>query len=115
MGERVDTRVSTVSATDRGGRLRELCATTADARRQLAASAPHGPGDLQSRLVAIAHGLSGAEINRRDRASLMVFLDEIGGLVGQLELEREAARARIVALDRHRQAQLSYAKGRRPK
>ena len=43
----------------------------------------------------------------------MVLMDEIGGLVGQLEVEREAARARIAALDRHRQAQLCYAKDSR--
>ena len=116
MGERLGTRAAAAPDTDRGRRLRELCATTADARRRLAAAAavrPHGLGDLQLRLAAIVQGLSQPEIDRRDRASLMALLDEIGGLVGQLELEREAARARIAALDRHRQAQLCYAKGGR--
>ena len=113
MGERAGTRASTAPGTDRGRRLRELCASTADARRRLAAAAPHGLGDLQVRLAAILHGLSQPEIDRRDRASLMVLMDEIGGLVGQLEVEREAARARIAALDRHRQAQFCYAKGSR--
>lgn len=115
MGERAGIRAFAAAGADRGGRLRELGATTADARRRLAAAAPHGPGGLKSLLAAIANGLSQAEIDLRDRAALMVLLDEIGGLVGQLELERESARARIVALDRHRQAQLSYAMGRRPK
>ena len=110
MGERADARASAAPGTDRGRRLRELRAT-ADARRRLAAAAPHGLGDLQVLLAAILHGLSQPEIDRRDRASLMVLMDEIGGLVGQLEVEREAARARIAALDRHRQAQLCYAKG----
>ena len=113
MGERPGTRAFAAPDTDRGRRLRELCATTADARRRLAAAAPHGLGDLQLRLAAIVHGLSQPEIDWRDRASLMVLMDEIGGLVGQLEVEREAARARIAALDRHRQAQLCYAKGSR--
>ena len=113
MGERPGTRASAAPDTDRGRRLRELCATTADARRRLAAAAPHGLGDLQLRLAAIVHGLSQPEIDWRDRASLMVLMDEIGGLVGQLEVEREAARVRIAALDRHRQAQFCYAKGSR--
>ena len=117
MGERPGTRAFAALDTDRGRRLRELCATTADARRRLAAAAaaaaPHGLGDLQVRLTAILHCLSQPEIDWRDRASLMVLMDEIGGLVGQLEVEREAARARIAALDRHRQAQLCYAKGSR--
>lgn len=113
MGERAGTRGSAAPGTDRGRRLRDLCAATADARRRLAAAAPHGLGDLQMRLAAILHGLSQPEIDRRDRASLMVLIDEIAGLVGQLEVEREAVRARIAALDRHRQAQLCYANGSR--
>jgi hypothetical protein len=114
MGERAGTRASAGMGTGPGGRLVELCATAAEARRRLAAAAPHGPGDLQARLGAILAGLGAAQIDARDRAALLALLDEIGGLVGQLELEREAARARLVALDRHRQAQSSYAKGRRP-
>src|SRR5262245_10991898 len=112
MGKPADTRGSQAPGAGRGVRLRELCAVTADLRRRIAAAAPGVPGDLQARLAAIVAGLPEAEIDARDRAPLLALLDEIGGLVGRLELEREAVRARIKALDRHRLAQLSYVGGR---
>lgn len=108
MGERKGMPASVGSRSD--GRLAELCASTADARRRLATVAPQVPGDLHARLAAIVAELTQAQVGPGDRDSLLGLLDEIGGLVGQLELEREAIRARILALDRHRQAQLSYAK-----
>lgn len=95
-----------------GERLRELCASTAELRRQLAAAGPQADATLRARLTALLARLPAAAADPRDQAGFMALLDELAGLVGQLELEREAARARSVALERHRQAQLSYARGR---
>ncbi len=98
-----------------GERLRDLCASTAELRRRLAATAPQTDANLRARLHALVGGLPPLGTVQADRAALMALLDELAGLVGQLELEREAARARIVALDRHRQAQHSYGRGPQPR
>src|SRR5262245_57165811 len=94
MGKRADTLGPEAPGTGRVVQLRELCAVTADLRCRIAATAPGVPGDLEARLAAIGAGLPEAEIDARDRAPLLALLDEIGGLVGQLELEREAAQVR---------------------
>ena len=95
-----------------GARLLDLCAATAELRRRLAATGPRIDAALHARLAALVAGLPEAAAGARDRAALMALLDELAGLVGQLELEREAARSRIAALERHRQAQRSYDGGR---
>lgn len=95
-----------------GARLLDLCASTAELRRRLAAMGPRVDDSLRARLAALVAGLSDAAAGDRDRDALMALLDELAGLVGQLELEREAARARIAALERHRLAQRSYDGGR---
>ena len=95
-----------------GARLLDLCAATGELRRRLAATGPRVDAALRARLAALVAGLPEAAAGARDHAALMALLDELAGLVGQLELESEAARARIAALERHRQAQRSYDGGR---
>ncbi len=56
MGERAGTRAFAESDIDPGGRLRDLCASAADARRRLAAASPDGPVDLVARLAALVDG-----------------------------------------------------------
>ena len=85
----------------RTGGCSDLCASTADARRRLAAASPDGPDDLVARLAALVDGFRSSRSSERPR-----FADGTPGRDRRarrsLELEREAARARIIALDRHR-------------
>ena len=85
-----------------------ICAALAQARRNIAdrRDAPLAP--LRERLAEILT----QPHNRHEDAGLLSLLDEVAGLVGQLELEREDARARLAAFERHRLARQSYALGK---
>ena len=86
----------------------ELCAATADIRRRIAAGVPESLASLQTRLGSILERLSHVDLASRSRAPLLALLDEVSGLVGQLELERAEARARVAAFDHHRRAERRY-------
>lgn len=84
-----------------------LCAELAAARRRIAAGGEAALAGLAARLTAAL------ATDRPDRASpaAVALLDEIAGLIGELEQERAAASARLAALARHRRAGRSYTSG----
>ena len=87
--------------------LMEVCAALAAARQSLAAGCDVPLADLSHRL---AQALA-ADDPQAASPALVAVLDEVMGLVGQLELERGALGSRLAALERHRQARRSYALG----
>ena len=91
---------------DRG--LGPICATLAQARRNIADGRDVPLAPLRERLAAILT----ESPDRHEDAGLLTLLDEVAGLVGQLELEREDARARLAAFERHRLARQSYELGK---
>jgi hypothetical protein len=96
------------------GSLLGACVAAAEARRLLAAGGAVALDRLQARLAAVhLPGARGGSVPSAE-AALVALLDELGGLVGQLEIELEAARARLVAADRHRRAKLTYTAAPRP-
>ncbi|MFL5338025.1 MAG: hypothetical protein ACJ8H8_33865 [Geminicoccaceae bacterium] len=104
----------TVLADNFAGPLLGACVATAEARRQLAAGGMIALDRLQARLAAVPVQVArGGDAPCAD-AALVALLDELGGLVGQLEAELEAARARLIAADRHRHAEQTYTAARRP-
>jgi hypothetical protein len=113
MGERADAPANAAIGVARCARLSELCVATAAARRRLAAANAAGAHELPALLHSVADALTLAQPAEDDHASLLALLDELGGLVDQLELERKAVRARLAALDRHGRARRSYARGPR--
>ena len=102
-----------VSAGDLATPLLEACIAAAEARRRLALGDTVDLGRLQTRLSDIRGSVAGKTADGR-HAGLLALLDELGGLVGQLEVELEAARARLVAADRHRRAEITYGAARYP-
>ena len=99
-----------VSAGDLATPLLEACIAAAEARRRLASGHTIDLDRLQARLG----DLRGPAAGDGRQAALLALLDELGGLVGQLEAELEAARARLVAADRHRRAEITYGAARYP-
>ena len=99
-----------VSAGDLATPLLEACIAAAEARRRLASGHTIDLDRLQARLG----DLRGPAAGDGRQAALLALLDELGGLVGQLEAELEAARARLVAADRHRRAEITYGATRYP-
>lgn len=103
-----------VSAGNLAAPLLEACVAAAEARRQLTSEGTVILDRLQARLGAIqAHAVTDNDAGP-GAAALLSLLDELGGLVGQLEVELEAARAHLVAADRHRRAEITYSAARRP-
>lgn len=90
-------------------RLRELCAAMAALRQRLATTRAQADAALPARLAGLLAELGRVTREGGDRALIVALLDEASGLVGQLELERAAARAALQALDRHRRARRCYA------
>lgn len=86
--------------------LAEVCAALAEARRRIAAGHDAPLARLPGRLASLV--VAGP---RADSAALIALLDELMGLVGQLELERAAIGARLTALERHRRAGRHYTAG----
>ena len=84
-----------------------LCAELAAARRRIVAGGEAALAGLAARLTAVLAA------GRAERASpaAVALLDEIAGLIGELEQEHAAARARLAALARHRRAGRSYTAG----
>jgi hypothetical protein len=108
MGESSRATVEAPAGPD--GRLRELCAAVAEARRRIANGGAEAAPLLPTRLVTLLAGLPAAMAGGRgDPGALISLLDEVAGLAGQLELEREAVHAQMAAADRHRRAGRSYA------
>ena len=99
-----------VSAGDLATPLLEACIAAAEARRRLASGDTIDLDRLQARLG----DLRGPAAGDGRQAALLALLDELGGLVGQLEVELEAARARLMAADRHRRAEITYGAARCP-
>ncbi|MFO1048926.1 MAG: hypothetical protein U1E52_13620 [Geminicoccaceae bacterium] len=91
---------------DRG--LLEICAALSEARRSIAAG--------RSAPLAALPALLAASLRRHAPTTLLnalvPVLDELMGLIGQLELERADALARLEAFERHRRARRSYSAGR---
>src|SRR5689334_6423463 len=85
----------------------EVCAALAAARQGLAAGGAVPLAGLSRRMAqALAAGDP-----RAVSPVLIAVLDELTGLVGQLELERAALGSRLAAFERHRQARRSYSLG----
>ncbi|MGE3294300.1 MAG: hypothetical protein AB7I59_10375 [Geminicoccaceae bacterium] len=84
----------------------EVCAALAEARRRIAAGHDAQLAHLSSQLAEVA-----AEATRAAPSTLIALLDELMGFVGQLELERAEAGARLAAFERHRRARRSYGAG----
>ena len=103
----------TVSAGEQARPLLEACIAAAEARRRLASGDTIDLARLQARLGDIRGPVAGNAAADR-HAALLALLDELGELVGQLEVELEAARARLVAADRHRRAEITYGAARYP-
>ena len=102
-----------VSAGDLATPLLEACIAAAEARRRLASGDTIDLDRLQARLGDLRGPAAGNAADGR-HAALLALLDELGGLVGQLEVELEAARARLMAADRHRRAEITYGAARYP-
>ena len=85
--------------TERGlaGRLIEASIAAADARRQLASGGDPGLALLQARLADVLACVDRSAAASDGEWPLVALLDELGGLVGQLELELEAIHASLVA------------------
>lgn len=87
---------------DRG--LVEVCAALSEARRSIAAG--------RTAPLAVLPALLAAGLRRHAPDTmldaLVPVLDELMGLIGQLELERADALARLDAFERHRRARRSY-------
>ena len=106
MGNRANLAECIGAAEDRG--LGAICAALAQARRNIADGRDVPLAPLRERLAAILT----EPPDRHEDAGLLTLLDEVAGLVGQLELEREDARARLAAFERHRLARQSYELGK---
>lgn len=95
--------------------LRSSGVALAGIRRRLA----HGMAPDRVALDSIAASLSplppAGEHDSAAVGAMLALLDEISGLVGQLELERDALRQRIRTWAQHRRAQSTYAAGRSPR
>ena len=102
--------VETVAGREQAKPWLEACIAAAEARRRLASGDTIDLDRLQARLG----DLRGPAAGDGRQAALLALLDELGGLVGQLEAELEAARARLVAADRHRRAEITYGAARCP-
>lgn len=85
----------------------EVCAALAAARRRLAAGRDAPLADLSRRLTDIL----AADARSATPPALIAALDELAGLVGQLELEQAALGSRLATLGHHRRARRSYALG----
>lgn len=90
-------------------RLRALGTAVAGIRQRLASGAAPDSAALEQLLGAMRplptpRAGGGAAIE----SALIALLDEICGLVGQLEAERGAIAASVQALGRHRQAKVAY-------
>jgi hypothetical protein len=85
----------------------EVCAALAEARRRVAAGRDAQLARLSSRLADLVV----TEAPQTASPALIALLDELMGLVGQLELERAAVGARLAAFERHRRARRSYIAG----
>jgi len=106
MGNRANLAECIGATDDRG--LGAICAALAQARRNIADGRDVPLAPLRERLAAILTEPS----HRHEDAAMLALLDELAGLVGQLELEREDARSRLAAFERHRCAQQSYGRGK---
>ena len=91
-----------------GRGLGAICAELAQARRNIADGRDVPLASLRERLAALLTEPS----DRRESAGLLALLHELAGLVGQLELEREDARSRLAAVERHRLAHQCYRLGK---
>jgi hypothetical protein len=106
MGNRANLAECIGAAEDRG--LGAICAALAQARRNIADGRDVPLAPLRERLAAILT----EPPDLHEDAGLLTLLDDVAGLVGQLELEREDARARLAAFERHRLARQSYELGK---
>ena len=106
MGNRANLAECIGAADDRG--LGAICAALAQARRNIADGRDVPLTPLRERLAALLTEPS----HRHEDVAMLALLDELAGLVGQLELEREDARARLAAFERHRLARQSYELGK---
>jgi hypothetical protein len=106
MGNRANLAECIGAGDNRG--LGPICATLAQARRNIADGRDVPLTPLRERLAAILTEPS----HRQEDAAMLALLDELAGLVGQLEFEREDARSRLAAFERHRCAQQSYGRGK---
>lgn len=95
--------------------LRASSMALAGIRRRLANGMPPEPGALDGIATAISPLPSACERDSAAFGAMIALMDEIAGLVGQLELERDVLRQRIRAWVQHRRAQSTYAAGRPPR
>lgn len=85
----------------------EVCAALSEVRRSIAAGRSAPLASLPALLAAALRPQAQGAMP----APLVAVLDELMGLIGQLELERADALARLEAFERHRRAQRSYSAG----
>lgn len=95
--------------------LRASSMALAGIRRRLANGMLPEPGALDSIAASLSPLLSAGERDSAAFGALIALMDELAGLVGQLELERDALGQRIRAWAHHRRAQSTYAAGRPPR
>lgn len=99
-----------VSATTQ---LQSLSMALAGIRRRLADGTPPERSVLDRVAGSLAAHPSAGERDSATAGAMIVLMDEIVGLVGQLEHERDAVRQRIRAWGQHQRAHSTYA-ARRP-
>lgn len=95
--------------------LQSLSMALAGIRRRLASGTPPEHSALDRLAVSLPPLQSTDERDLAISSALIALMDEIAGLVGQLELERDALRQRIRAWGQHRRAHATYAAGRPPR
>ena len=93
------------AAGTRTARLVELGAALADARQRLGADPTHSVMPVLGRVAA---ALDGEALPDGDAAAVLVVLDELTGMIDQIERTRASLEAELDALARHRTARRSY-------
>ena len=95
--------------------LRSSSMVLAGIRHRLAIGMPPERGVLDSIAASLSPLPSASERDPAAFGALIALMDELAGLVGQLEFERDALRQRIRAWAHHRRAQSTYTAGRPPR